>query len=169
MYSTSHNIECIIYNYVNEVVNELFESLLWRYQNNLETAMRGRDFIFDSVQLMYHKCHKVNFKRGGSYIESPDWIKNKKATINPKNEDNKCFKYAATVALNYKEVKYSPERVSYLKPFINKYNWDGKNYPSKMDDWKKFQKNSPTIAVNILYFKEKEILPAYIPNHNSAR
>ena len=33
--------------------------------------------------------HKVNFKRGGSYIDSPDWLKNKIATINPKTEDDK--------------------------------------------------------------------------------
>ena len=89
--------------------------------------MRGNDFIFDSVQLMYYKSHKVNFKRGGSYIDSPDWIKNKKAIINPKNEDDKCFQYIfntflTTVALNYEKTKYSPKRVSYIKPFINKYN-----------------------------------------------
>ena len=53
--------------------------------------MKGSDFIFDSVQLMYYKCHKVNFKSGGSYIDSPDWIKKEKATINPKNTDGKCF------------------------------------------------------------------------------
>ena len=49
--------------------------------------MKGRDFIFDSVQLMYCKvkCSKVNFKRGGSYVDSPNWIKNKKATLKPKN------------------------------------------------------------------------------------
>ena len=50
---------------------------------------------------MYDKCHKVNFKRGSSYIDSPDWIKKKKATIKPKNEDDECFKYAVAVALNY--------------------------------------------------------------------
>ena len=43
--------------------------------------MKGNDFIFDSVQLMYYKCHKVNFKSGDSYIDSPDWIKKKKSTI----------------------------------------------------------------------------------------
>ena len=37
-------------------------------------------------------------------------------------------------ALNYKEIESHPERVSYIKPFINKYNWEGKNYPSKLDD-----------------------------------
>ena len=54
---------------------------------------------------MYYKCHTVNFKRGGSYIDSPDWIKRKKATINPKNTDDKYFQYAVTVALNYEEIK----------------------------------------------------------------
>ena len=59
--------------------------------------MRGSVFIFDSVQLMYYKCHKVSFKRGGSYVDSLDQMKIKKATINPKNEDDKCFQKA----LNY--------------------------------------------------------------------
>ena len=54
---------------------------------------------------MYYNCRKVNFKRGGSYIDSPDWIKNKKATINTKSEDDKCFQYAVNVALNYEEIK----------------------------------------------------------------
>ena len=53
--------------------------------------MKGSYFIFDSVQLMYYKCQKVSFIHGGSYIDSPDWIKKKKATINLKNTDNKCF------------------------------------------------------------------------------
>ena len=66
------------YNDANEVVNELFESIHSRYLGNLETSMRGNDFIFDSVQLMYYKYHKVNFKLGGSCIDSPDWIITKK-------------------------------------------------------------------------------------------
>ena len=88
--------------------------------------MKGNDFVFDSVQLMYYTCHKVNFKRGVSYIDSPDWIKKKKATINPKNKDDKCFQYAATVALNYGKTKLNPETVWNIKPFINKYNSEKK-------------------------------------------
>ena len=75
----------------------------------------------------------------------------------------------STVALNYEEIKYRPERVSNIKPFINKYNWEGIIYPSKLDDWKRFEKNNSAIALNILYIKEKEILPAYISKHNSTR
>ena len=53
--------------------------------------MRGSDFIFESVQLFYYKRHKINYKRGRSYIDSTDLIEKKKAAINPKNEDGKCF------------------------------------------------------------------------------
>ena len=91
-----------------------------RYKIGLETSTRGNNFIFDSVQLLYYKCYKINFKRGRSYIESPDKIKTrkqqkiqemkmmmfyKKATKNPKNEDDKCFQYAPAVALNHEEIK----------------------------------------------------------------
>ena len=50
------------------------------------------------------------------------------------------------------------------KPFINKFNREKINYPSKIDDWKKVEKNNPTIAP-----KEQKILPAYISNHNPTR
>ena len=82
MYSKSDNIELMLYDNANEVVNELFESLLSRYQIGLEMSMRGSDFLFDSVQLLYYKCNKIKFKRGGLYIDSPDWTKRKKATVN---------------------------------------------------------------------------------------
>ena len=85
--------------------------------------MSGSNFIFDSVQLMYCRCHKVNFKCGGSCIDYSDWIKKKKATISPKNKDGKCFQYAVRVALKYGEIELHPERVSNVKPLKNKYNW----------------------------------------------
>ena len=72
MNSRSNNIKFTSYNDAYEVVDELFESLHSRYQGNLETSLRGSNFIFDSIQLMYYKCYKVHFRRGGSYIDSPD-------------------------------------------------------------------------------------------------
>ena len=71
------------------------------------------------------------------------------------------------IALDYREIESHPERVSVIKQFINKYNWKGINRPSKMDDWKTFEKNNPTTAYNILYIKRKEICPAYISKINS--
>ena len=114
--------------------------------------MRGTYFTFNSDQLMYYKCHKVSFSRGCSYIDSPDWIKKKKVTINPKTADDKCSQYAVT--LNYEETESHPERVSNIKPFINIYNWKGINYPSKIDDWKTVEKNNSPIALNILHIKK---------------
>ena len=66
------------------------------------------------------------------------------------------------------KIKWNSERVSNIKPFISKYNeGKGLNYPTKIDDWNTFEKNNPTIAIDILYTKEKEICPDYISKHNS--
>ena len=63
----------------------------------------------------------------------------KKEKSNNKSEKYRWyFQYAGTVALIYAEIKWNPERVSNIKPFINKYNWKGINYPTKIDDWKTF-------------------------------
>ena len=60
------------YDNKNEVIKEIFESLLSRYQIGLKKSIRRSDFIFDGFNLLYCQCHKINFKRGGSYIDSPD-------------------------------------------------------------------------------------------------
>ena len=65
------NIEIMISDEADEVVKEVFDSLKNRYQNNLE-PMKGSEFIFDYIQLLCYKCHKINANRGGSYIDSPD-------------------------------------------------------------------------------------------------
>ena len=132
--------------------------------------MKVSEFFFDYVQLLYYNCHKINFNCGGSYIDSPDWIKNKKVTINPINKkDNKYFQYAKIVTSKYEKIKKDPQRIAKIKPFINKYNWQGIYFPSKKDDWKKFEKNNVTIALNVLYAKKEKIYPTYVSKHNSNR
>ena len=80
----------------DEIIKEIFESLLQRYPKGLEESIKGSEFVFDSVDSLYYKLHKISLNRSGSYIDSPNWLKNKKATINPKNNDDKCFQYAMT-------------------------------------------------------------------------
>ena len=87
--------------------------------------IEGSDFVFESVDLLSYTSHKTSLKRGKSYIKSPEWILNKRVTINPKNKDNKCFQYSITVALNHEDIENHPERISNIKPFINQYNWKG--------------------------------------------
>ena len=94
---------------IDEIIEERFKSLLQRYLEGLEESMRGNEFVFGSVNSLYYKLHKISLNRGGSYIDSPEWLKNKKSTINPENNDDKCFQYALTVALNDEQIKSHPE------------------------------------------------------------
>ena len=108
---------------------------LKRDQNNL-ASVKGTELVFDPVQLLYYKCRKRSTIRGRSYIDSPEWIKN--ATINSINKKgNKCFKYTVTIVLNHEEIKENPQRITEIKHFINKYNWEGIKFPSEKHDWKK--------------------------------
>ena len=91
MHTKSDNIEIMMGNETDEIIEKLFKSLLQKYQDGLEESMRGSKFIRDSVDLLYYHPQKIGLKRGGSYIDSPEWLKNKKATINPKNNDDNCF------------------------------------------------------------------------------
>ena len=108
--------------------------------------------------MIYYKCHKVNFRFGRSYVDSSYWIKKEKAQINWKHTEDKSFQPPITIALNYGEIKWNSEKVSNVKSFTNKYNWSRINYPSKIDDWKVFEKINPIITLNILYIKGKEIV-----------
>ena len=60
--------------------------------------------------------------------------------------------------LNHGEIKKDPQRITKVKPFINKYNWERVNFPSEKDNWKKITKNNVTIALNVLYAKNKSCL-----------
>ena len=78
----------------------------------------GSNFVFESVDLWYYSLYKISLNRGGSYIDSPNWIKHKKATINPKSKDKKCFRDPTVASLNYERIPNHPERISNLKPFF---------------------------------------------------
>ena len=84
-------------------------------------------------------------------MDSPKWLKNKKATINPKNSNNNFFQYALTVALNYQSIKRDPQRISKTKPFIIRCNWTEIDIPSQKKDCRKFKSNNKSIAFNVLY------------------
>ena len=86
----------------------------------------------------------------GTYIDSPKCLKDKKSTINPKYNDDKCFQYAVTLALNFDNIDNHPERISKIKPFLSQYNWKGIDFPPTNKDWRKLELNN-NIALNILY------------------
>ena len=162
MYTRSNNIEIMFGDNNDDIIEQLFESLLKKYEENLQNKMTGSEFEFDGVIFLYYDFNKTSINRGGSYINSPKWLKDKKSTINPKNNDDKCFQYAVTLALNLDKIKKDPQRVSKIKPFIEKYNWEDIDFPSTSKDWKKFECNNK-VALNILYvpYNTKKINIAY--------
>ena len=172
MHTKSDNITIMIGIETEDVINELFNTFCKRYQEGLETKMRGSSFTFERIDLLEYHLHKISLNRGSSYIESPEWIKNKGVTINPKNtKDNNCFQYAIIAALNYQNIDHHPERISKLKPFINNYNWKDIEFPSHSKDWRKCECNNKIIDLNIQYvpYNTKQIRQAYISNYNNER
>ena len=149
MHTKSDNAEIRIGSDTNDVIKELFKSFLQRYQEGLQEKMKGSDFVFEGVNLMYYNFNKISLNRGGSYIDSPEWIKNR-STINSKNK-NKCFQYAVTVALNYDKINKNLQRVSKIRPYINEYNWDEIDFPSTSKDWKKFELMNQLLLIFCMY------------------
>ena len=97
--------------------------------------MTGSEFDFHYVHLLYYKCRKINPNYGGSYIRF-SWLDTKQKKI------TQC---------NYRLKKKDPQRTTKIKPFINKYNWEGIHFPSEKDDWKKFEHNNVSIRLIIMY------------------
>ena len=84
MYTRSTPEEIIIGCETEEVAEKLIMQLLQKYQDNLQNKMKGSDFIFKGVNYLYYDLNRINISKGGSYIESPKWLKDKKCTINQK-------------------------------------------------------------------------------------
>ena len=150
MHARSDNIEIMIGDDNDDIIEELSKSFLQKYEDNLQNKMKGSDFELDGVNFLYYDFNKISLNRGGSYIDSPKWLKDKRSTINPKNNDDKCFQYAVTLALNFDKTIKNPKRLSKIKPFINLYNWKDIDFPSTSQDWRKCELNNK-IALNILY------------------
>ena len=113
IYTKSIKAEIMTGSDTNENNGILFESLLQKYQANLEEKMHGSEFVFDGVNALYHHLNKISLNRGGSYIKSPYYLEDKQATINPQNKrDNKCFQYDLTVALNCEKINNNRQRIS---------------------------------------------------------
>ena len=171
-YVNSNNEEIRIGDNTNDIIDKLYESFLNNYQKEEQILRNGSNYTFESVDILGIHFHDIKLKRGKSYIKSPEWIANKKATINPKNtKDNKFFQYSPTVALNHREIGKNPQRISNIKPHSDKYNWKDISFPTGIDDWKKFERNNKDITLNILSVPSntEKINLIYKSKHNRKR
>ena len=67
MHTKSNHVEIMIVSETDEIIEDLFEYFLQKYQEGLEESMRGREFVYDSVDVLYYNLNKVSLSRGGSY------------------------------------------------------------------------------------------------------
>ena len=112
MHTKSDNIVIMSGTETDDIINELFKSFSRRYQEGLETKMKGNNFTFEHIDLWEYHLHKISLNRGSSYIDSPEWIKNKRVTINLKKVCHYTGKYRGAAHskcnLNYRILKEIP-------------------------------------------------------------
>ena len=151
----------------NDIIREIFDSFLYNYQKELK-IIKGSDFVFQSVDLLDYKLHRVRLKRGGSYVKSPKWLLNKLATINAKNEnDDECFRWSIISALNYNYIMKKS-----LKTYLEKLNMKIKIFHRiKKRDWENYEQNNKSTAINILFSSNdsEEITLLYETEYNLER
>ena len=147
-YVWSDNVSIMQGEDTNTIIRKMFRSFLHNYQQELK-MIKGSNFVFESVDLLDYKLPRARLNRGGSYIKSPKWLKNKKATINPKNE-NECLWWSIISPLNYNEfTKREFENIfKKIKP-------EDKDFLLHKREWKNFEQNNESIAINV-FFSSKD-------------
>ena len=169
-FSRSDNVICLPPSNTSDIINQLLASLYEKYQEDFRLSHASRNFSQENVEECNIHYNKIDLRCGATYIESPKWLKNKKATINPKNtKDVYCFMYAATIALYHDKLGSNPERISEkLSIYTQVFNEHGRDFPTSYVDQKLFEKLNEDIALNILYvpYEVKNICPEYISKRN---
>ena len=151
-------------------VEELLSVMFTHIKTQVEhPALPKSGFTLDHIIHLDIEFHKLELTRGASHIELPKWIATKKAVINPKNEDEECFKWAVVASLHHEAIEKDPQRVSKLRPFVERYNWEGLGFPMALNKIGKFEKNNPEIAVNVLLVNKKSIYIARRSEFNNKR
>ena len=145
-------------------------SLYEKSNDDLQLSREYSNFVYESVEECNIGFRKINLLRGASFIDTPEWLKHKKATINPQNtNDVYCFIYAVTIALFNKELGKNPGRISQnLRLYSEILSWYGINFPASYEDYATFEKLNSDVALNILYapFEQEDVCPEYISNRN---
>ena len=138
---------------IDEIVDEMINHTK---EQNENPALLNSRFVFDEVLFTNVDFHLLNLTRGSSYLPLPDWLAKKKAIINPKNEDQECFKWAVIAASRWEVINNNPERISKLKRFEKDFDWSGIGFPVSVKDISKFEFRNQ-ISINLLAIEGKQI------------
>ena len=133
-------------NDIDSIVQNMINHMAQQVEN---PALRDSKFVFDSIMHMDISIHRLNLTRGSSYIPLPDWLAKKKAIINPKNLDEKCFKWSVIAALKWEEIDRDHRRVSKLRRYEYEFDWSGMSFSVSTKNITKFEVRNK-IGVNVL-------------------
>ena len=137
-------------------INDLIQPMLAYIKTQTENPKFPESgFTLDKIVHLYTNFHRLALTRDGSYSELPEWLKSKKAVINPQKKDEECFKWATIASLYHEEIKKVQQRILKLRPYENQNNWTGFEFPVSIKKIDKFEKNNPGIAVNVLFSNKK--------------
>ena len=124
-------------------IDEVLDHLIEKHED-----LKNINILLKVVESITYSFTKIIVKN--AFIESPDWIKNKNCRINLQNKNNKCVQYSIIISLYNKGIKNNPERMCKIKPFINNLNLENIRFPPKEQDYKTFEINNKSIALNVL-------------------
>ena len=149
------------------IIDTLLNTILNKIQQAMEISNeKGSGFTHDSFGLLCYQFQRIGIRRDESCIMSPDWIANKKATINPKNEkDNECFESSIIAGLNYNKIKQKE-----LKKLL-KFKGADTDFSSYQRDWEEFEPENTSIPLNILFLSHnsEEVKLTYKSSYNKRK
>ena len=130
---------------LDQIVDGMIAHMKFQIEN---PALLNSRFAFDKVLHLDVNFHQLNLTRGRSYVPLPDYIANKKAVINPENDDSECFKWAIIAADRWTDIGSHPQRISNLRKFVNNYDWSGLEFQSHLSK----SESSKSITISQLTF-----------------
>ena len=133
-------------------LDQLYKNFIRKLKEQFENeAFKESGVVLNKVLHLDVNFHELNLTRGSSYIELPKWISDKKAVINPKNNDEECFKWSVIIALHQDELKNNPQRISKKhKEFAKKYDFSSLEFPLSIKDISTFERKNKNISINVL-------------------
>ena len=138
-------------------LDQAVDGMIAKMKTDIENpALLNSRFVSSEVLYIDVNFHQLNLMRGSSYLPLPDYIANRKMMINPRNDDEECFKWSVIAADRWMDIGSHPERVSNLKEFADNCDWSGLEFPVSIKDVGKFETRN-NVSVNVLAVEGRDI------------
>ena len=152
----------------DKIYKKMQDKIIKSFEEYLD---KGSQWQFEKGLKLFLNINKIRPLNASSWVPLPKYLKDKKAIINPKNEDQKCFLWCVGIheLLEENPKLKNIERITEsLKKKTEKFNSNGMNFPCGISDIEKFEKNN-NIPINVFGYSEKEIFPLRISENFSGK